>query len=72
MLCISRSIVRRASITALVVGTLLIGINHGDALLQGEIDAGRMLKIVLTFFVPYVVSTVSSASTILSMKDGQS
>ena len=32
-LALSRSVVRRASAVALVVGSLLIAINHGDALL---------------------------------------
>lgn len=68
MLCVSRSIVRRASFTAFVVGTVLIIINHGDVLLTGQIDASRLFKMILTVLVPYVVSTVSSASTIRSMR----
>ncbi|MEW6403388.1 MAG: nitrate/nitrite transporter NrtS [Chloroflexota bacterium] len=72
LLCISRNIVRRAGYTALVVGTLLTVINHGDALLHGQMDPTRVLKIILTVCVPYIVSTVSSASTVLSMRKGQS
>jgi len=67
-LCFTKSIVKRASITALIVGAILITINHGDALLKGQLDNGRLFKIVLTLFVPYVVSTVSSVSTVLSMR----
>lgn len=67
-LCFTKSIVKRAGITALIVGTILIAINHGDALLKGQLDNGRLFKIVLTLFVPYIVSTVSSVSTILSMR----
>ena len=68
MLCASRSIVRRASFTALVVGTVLILINHGDVLLTGRVDADRLFKMILTVLVPYMVSTVSSASTIQSLR----
>lgn len=68
ILCVSRSIVRRASVTALAVGTLLIIINHGDVLLTGQVDASRLFKMVLTVLVPYIVSTVSSASTIKSLR----
>jgi hypothetical protein len=68
LLCFSRSVVRRASITALVVGAILVGINHGDALLRGQIDTIRFFKIILTIFVPYIVSTVSSVSTMRSMR----
>ena len=68
LLCVSRSIVRRASLTALTVGTVLIIINHGDVLLTGRVDANRLFKMILTVLVPYVVSTVSSASTIRSLR----
>ena len=71
-LCFTKSIAKRASVTALVVGTILVVINHGDALLRGQLDASRLFKIVLTMFVPYMVSTVSSVSTILSMRREQS
>ena len=55
--------VRRAFMTMAVVGSILISINHGDAILRGEIDRGRMAKMLLTLAVPYIVSTVSSVST---------
>ncbi len=70
--CFTKRIVKRASVTALVVGAILIAINHGDALLSRQVDASRLFKIILTVFVPYIVSTVSSASTILSMREEKS
>jgi fructose-specific phosphotransferase system IIC component len=71
ILCVSRSIVRRAGFTALMVGTVLIIINHGDVLLTGQVDASRLFKMILTVLVPYIVSTVSSVSTIRSMRREQ-
>jgi len=71
-LCFTKRIVKHASLTALVVGVILIVINHGDALLSGQVDTNRLFKIILTVFVPYIVSTVSSASTILSMRGEKS
>ncbi len=71
-LCFTKHIIKRASVTALVVGTILILINHGDALLSGQVDVNRLFKIILTVLVPYIVSTVSSASTILSMRGEKS
>ena len=68
--CTSKSVVRRAVFSGLVVGTLLVAINHGDALLNGEIDAMRLFRIALTMIVPYVVSTVSSVSTMIGMRHG--
>ena len=54
---------RRARITALIVGTLLTLINHGPAILAGQLTGERIIQILLTFLVPYTVSTVSSVST---------
>lgn len=56
----SRDVVLRASKIALVVGTLLILINHGQALLNLDITLSRCIQIVLTYCVPYAVSTYSS------------
>jgi hypothetical protein len=56
-------VVRRAARTALLVGTILAAINHGDALLAGKLDGARWLRIALTYFVPYAVSTTSSVAT---------
>lgn len=56
----SRPVVRRALRYAVVVGMLLIAINHGDAILRGDVSLGRMLRMALTTLVPYAVSTLSS------------
>ena len=55
--------VRRALMTALIVGTLLIAINHGQAIVTGTLTRVRWLQMCLTVLVPYVVSTTSSVST---------
>ena len=55
--------VRRARVTSLVVGTILIAINHGPAILAGELTGQRLFQIFLTYLVPYTVSTVSSVAT---------
>ena len=55
---------RQTVAIALVVGTILAAINHGDAVLKGRIDAGLALQILLTFFVPFAVATISSVAAI--------
>ena len=55
--------VRRARITSLIVGTILVAINHGPALVAGQLTGERLFQIFLTFLVPYTVSTVSSVAT---------
>jgi len=63
-----RGIVLRACKYAFVVGAVLITINHGDALLAGELDLRRLLKMGLTVLVPYVVSTLSSVGATLALR----
>ena len=57
-------VVRRALRIAVIVGTLLISINHGDKILSGSLQDGDWLKMFLTYFVPYGVSTVSSVAAL--------
>jgi len=63
-----RSVVLRACKYAVVVGAVLITINHGDALLAGDVDLRRLLKMGLTLGVPYVVSTLSSVGATLALR----
>ena len=60
----SGPVARRAFLYLVIVGTVLIGINHGDALLRGDVDGVRLFKMILTPLVPYMVSTLSSVSAI--------
>ena len=63
-LALKPSVVKRALKYAVVVGAILITINHGDALLRGDVSAGRAFKMALTVVVPYVVSTLSSVGAL--------
>ena len=50
----------RALRVALVIGLVLFAINQLDVVLRGELSAVVAAKIVLTFAVPYSVSTYSA------------
>jgi len=50
----------RALRVALIVGVVLFAINQLDIVLRGEVTPTVVAKIVLTFLVPYSVSTYSS------------
>lgn len=65
---LSKPALKRAGVIAAIVGTLLACINHGDRLLLGTLDTAVVFKIVLTYFVPFSVSLVSS---VLALKDRQ-
>ena len=47
---------------AFIVGSVLIMINYGDAILRGSLAEMPVGKILLNFVVPYLVSTVSSVA----------
>lgn len=61
-----RTVIKRSLATCAVVGIVLTAINQGDVLLRGELTADLVWKIPLTFLVPFLVATVSSAATIRS------
>ena len=45
-----------------MVGTVLVIINHGDALIAGELDLVRLIRICLTYFVPFAVSMYATVT----------
>jgi hypothetical protein len=51
---------RRSARIALVVGTLLALINHGEYLLQGRVTGVLALKILVTYTVPFAVASWSA------------
>jgi hypothetical protein len=61
---VSDGVPRRSLYVAVVVGTILNLINQGDAMLAG--GAINWAKIVLTYAVPYLVSTYGAVSYRLS------
>jgi hypothetical protein len=67
-LAASAPVRRRALRYAVVVGAILITINHGDAILRGDLPPGRLLRMGLTMLVPYLVSTFSSVGAMLQMR----
>lgn len=69
-IAISPSVVRRALGYALVVGSILIAINHADAIARGDVDIVRGFKMGLTVIVPYVVSTLSSVQALRGQAAG--
>ena len=58
--CVCDGVPRRSLVVASIVGTILNLINQGDALLNGT--AINVTKIILTYAVPYCVSTYGAVS----------
>ena len=57
------SVVKKSLKVAAVVGTILVLINYGDKLLAMELVRSDWIKMVMTYCVPYCVSTYAAAST---------
>jgi len=58
------SVRKRALRVALIVGSILAVVNHGDVVLIGQETTTVWIKIVLTFLVPYCVATFASVQAI--------
>lgn len=63
-LALRPEVLKRSLKTALIVGTALALINHGDAILALNIPVDRALKMAFTYFVPFLVSTSASVGAI--------
>ena len=50
---------------AIIVGTVLVLINHSSAIFSFALTKQNILQIILTYLVPYGVSTYSSVQAIL-------
>jgi len=70
-LACTRAVALRATKYAVVVGAILIAINHGDAILAGDLTRSRVLRMGLTVLVPYVVSALSSVGAIRELRRQQ-
>lgn len=58
-------VVRRSIKVCLLVGTLLVLINYTDRAVNGDLTLLDVLKMLLTYAVPYCVSTFVSVSTLV-------
>ena len=63
-LALSNKVVFSALKVSIIVGTLLAMINHGSTLLEMNLTREKITQILLTYLVPYCVSTYSSVKAI--------
>ena len=55
-------LLKRSFVTALVVGTILVAINQGTVLVEGQLTASLLWKVPLTYAVPFCVATWGALS----------
>jgi len=63
-LVFSKQIVRTALKLSLIVGTILGFINHGPDIVSNTLSSIQRIQIIITYLVPYSVSTYSSVNSI--------
>jgi hypothetical protein len=59
-------VVRRSLRVAAVVGTMLVLINHGDRLIASQLTSLDLVKIAMTYCVPYCVATYGAVGALLN------
>jgi hypothetical protein len=67
-LAVRPSIVLRGLKFSAIVGTILVLINHGDTLFTEGLSQTQVLQILLTYAVPYAVSSLSSIQSIIDQE----
>ena len=50
----TRQVLGRALLAAVLVGSLLVFVHHGDAIFTGQITGRVVLKALLTLLIPYL------------------
>ncbi len=70
-IALSPAVVRRSAGYALVVGTLLILINHGACIMDEVYSVECFLQSILSAAVPYLVVTFSTVQATLASESGR-
>ena len=60
---------KRSLKVALLVGTILTAINQGDLIMAGTLAQESYWKVILTYIVPFCVSTFAGVSATLHHED---
>jgi hypothetical protein len=71
-IALRRDVLGRGIRVGAIVGTILVLINQGDVILDEGVAVVFNWKTLLTFLVPYCVSTYAGVSAILSADSGAS
>ncbi len=57
-ICLQPQHLRRTLTIAVVVGTVLTAINHGDVIVRGAASSTTVVKAMLNYVVPFIVSNL--------------
>ena len=66
--CLSAKTIRRSAMVAVIVGSILVAINQGDAIWAGS--GVNWWKLALTYIVPFFVASYGSYSALSTTSGG--
>ena len=61
-IALSKTVVNRALKVSLIVGTILNLINQGSSIINLDIESLHLIKLALTYLVPYSVTTYTATA----------
>ena len=64
----SSKVMKRAIKVAVIVGTILAFINHGDTILAGDLTSVCWTKMALSTLVPYIVAPTTATLGIIEAR----
>ena len=64
----SAKVAKRSAIVAVIVGTILAFINHGDVIIAGNLTIQCWVKMIATCLVTYTVSSVTAVLTAIEQQ----
>ncbi|MFT7004234.1 MAG: hypothetical protein ACJAWW_001591 [Sulfurimonas sp.] len=67
---ISSNVVKRALKVSFIVGTILNLINQSEAIISLDLENINLIKVLLTYFVPYSVTTYTATAMKLEFQIG--
>lgn len=68
-LATSRKVIYRSLKVSLLVGSILVLINQLDVFLSGQLALSNYIQMLLTYCVPYCVSTYASVDTMMNLEN---
>ena len=71
-LATTSQVVKTALRISLIVGSILALINHGEGIVNLSLSSQNIIQILLTYLVPYGVSTYSSVKALQSRQNDSS
>lgn len=58
------AVLKRSAIVCFLVGSILVAVNLGPQLIAGAFSPTLLVQVVLTYLVPFVVSTATSVAAL--------